>query len=68
MSEKPDEGPWTYTKEELQNLIFWTLEDMSDPDADPADASAAYDDHVRYIQMLEELEENGDNDERVEIS
>lgn len=45
------------TLEELIELIERTGDLMSDPDASPEEAQSAYDDHVRYIKMLESISE-----------
>jgi len=46
------------TKEQLEDLIEWTGDEMANPDTDPQDAQMFYDEHIRYIQMLEALNDN----------
>lgn len=55
----PGNGPHMtlLTKAQIEDLIERTFDTMSDPVTDPDIAQAAYDDHVRYIQMLEELDQ-----------
>lgn len=53
----PGNGPHMtlLTKTQIEDLIEQTYDTMSDPDTDPDIAQAAYDDHVRYTQMLEAI-------------
>lgn len=50
-------GDHALPKETLEELIERTGDLMSDPDASPEEAQSAYDDHVRYIQILEGTEQ-----------
>jgi len=51
----PEHDPSTslLSKEAIEDLIERTYDTMSDPET----AQAAYDDHVRYIRMLEVIDE-----------
>lgn len=55
----PEHDPSTalLSKSDIEGLVERTYDTMSDPNTDPEVAQAAYDDHVRYIQMLEELDQ-----------